>query len=132
MVLVRFSWNCALRCGLSGPNDRHSPMLRKRPGSAPVKLSSVVTLAFSGERPLRGGIPDLTLRAEVGTFNPGAAIDAPSRDVARRIHTGPIKRDPSGRKAGLAVTLPRSPALLADSTFRAAREFLRKHGTRAK
>jgi peptide/nickel transport system substrate-binding protein len=73
-------------------------------------LGSLATLGFGAERATRGGILHVALRAEPKTFNPVIAIDAPSRDVLRRIHADLISIDRSTQKTvpGLAETWSRS------------------------
>jgi peptide/nickel transport system substrate-binding protein len=83
----------------------------KRLEFALFALSSLATLGAGGERPIRGGILHVGLRAEPKTFNPVFAIDAPSRDVLRRIHADLIRIDRSTQKTvpALAETWSRSP-----------------------
>src|ERR1022692_4350482 len=75
-----------------------------------IVLASLATLGFGAERATRGGILHVALRAEPKTFNPVIAIDAPSRDVLRRIHADLLAIDRSTQKAvpGLAETWSRS------------------------
>jgi len=73
-------------------------------------LSLIVSPGYA-ERPARGGILHVALRAEPKTFNPVIAIDAPSRDVLRRIHADLISIDRSTQKTvpALAETWSQSP-----------------------
>jgi len=50
------------------------------------------------EKPNRGGVLHVALRAEPKTFNPVTAIDAPSRDVLRRMQADLIAIDRSTQK----------------------------------
>src|SRR4030081_3573083 len=62
------------------------------------------------ERPNRGGVLHVALRAELKTFNPVIATDAPSRDVIRRLHADLITIDRSTQKTvpGLAESWAQS------------------------
>lgn len=61
-------------------------------------LGPAVVASSGAERPVRGGVLHVALRAEPKTFNPAIAIDAPSRDVLRRIHADLIAIDRSTQK----------------------------------
>ncbi len=80
-------------------------------GYALIALGLLVSPGYSGERPIRGGVLHVALRAEPKTFNPVIAIDAPSRDVLRRIHADLIGIDRSTQKTvpALAETWSQSP-----------------------
>ncbi len=88
-----------------------SPIRRKALYCAFVLLALLVSPGFGAERPIRGGILHVALRAEPKTFNPVIAIDAPSRDVLRRIHADLISIDRATQKTvpALAESWSQSP-----------------------
>jgi peptide/nickel transport system substrate-binding protein len=61
-------------------------------------------IAGSDEPPHRGGILHVAQRAELKTFNPVVAIDAPSREVLRRLHADLITIDRSTQKTVPSLT----------------------------
>jgi peptide/nickel transport system substrate-binding protein len=87
---------------------------RRGLGCVLILLGPLAALGAAGERPTRGGTLHVALRAEPKTFNPVTAIDAPSRDVLRRIHADLIDIDRSTQKTvpALAESWSRS----ADAT----------------
>lgn len=60
-----------------------------------VALAACLTIALLGgdPAPRRGGVLHVVQRAEPKTFNPVVALDAPSRDVLRRMHADLITID---------------------------------------
>ena len=66
--------------------------------------------APSREQPYRGGILHVAQRAEPKTFNPVSAVDAPSFEVLRRLHSDLITIDRFTQKTipGLAESWTRS------------------------
>src|SRR5690242_1222719 len=57
-------------------------------------VSCALTVSASADvRPRRGGILHVVQRAEPKTFNPVIALDAPSRDILRRMHADLITID---------------------------------------
>src|SRR5664279_1330358 len=88
-------------CGPQIPRRMIEVPMRAKPiGWIPalILLGAGVVPGFAAEKPTRGGILHVALRAEPKTFNPFTAIDAPSRDVLRRIHTDLIGIDRSTQK----------------------------------
>ena len=79
--------------------------------------------AWCAEHPVRGGILHVALRAESKTLNPVTALDAPSRDVLRRLHADLITID-----RGTQKTVPG----LAESWTESATRYVLKlrHGVR--
>src|SRR5579883_2787132 len=73
-----------------------------RTGAAVLAVSLwQVALSAADAAPRRGGILRVVQRAEPKTFNPVIALDAPSRDVLRRIHADLISID-----RGTQTTVP--------------------------
>jgi peptide/nickel transport system substrate-binding protein len=70
-----------------------------------------LSLCVAAETAQRGGILHVAQRAEPKTFNPVIAMDAPSRDILRRIHADLITIDRQSQKTvpGLAESWTRSP-----------------------
>lgn len=79
------------------------PISTKRLGLALILLVLVAAPGFGAERPVRGGILHVALRAEPKTFNPVTAIDAPSRDVLRRMQADLVSIDRSTQKTAPAL-----------------------------
>lgn len=60
---------------------------------ARIALAVIAALAIAQAQPRRGGTLHVAQRAEPKTFNPVLALDAPSRDVLRRMHADLISID---------------------------------------
>lgn len=75
-----------------------------------LALSGGMLLSAGEADPLRGGVLQVALRAEPKTLNPVTAMDAPSRDVIRRMHADLITIDRASQKTvpGLAEKWTRS------------------------
>lgn len=67
-----------------------------RCGSAGLAAAAIAVVAFA--QPPRGGVLRVAQRAEPKTFNPVLALDAPSRDVLRRMHADLISIDRSTQR----------------------------------
>jgi peptide/nickel transport system substrate-binding protein len=80
-------------------------------GRTLLAASAVVALWAAAERPERGGVLHVAQRAEVKTFNPVIAVDAPSREVLRRMHADLISIDRATQKTvpSLAESWTTSP-----------------------
>ncbi|MCX6602699.1 MAG: ABC transporter substrate-binding protein [Acidobacteria bacterium] len=64
-----------------------------------IALCAVSLVPLMAAEPVTGGILRVAQRAEPRTFNPVVAIDAPSRDVLRRMHADLITIDRSTLRA---------------------------------
>lgn len=85
----------------------------RRPGLGFVLFCClwVLRAAAAVESPQRGGVLHVAQRAEIKTFNPVIAIDAPSREVLRRMHADLISIDRATQKTvpSLAQSWTHSP-----------------------
>ena len=86
---------------------QRSPLARQ----AALLLSLAGTSLTAAEPPTRGGLLRVALRAEPRTLNPALAIDAPSREVLRRLHSDLITIDRATQKTvpALAESWTHSP-----------------------
>jgi peptide/nickel transport system substrate-binding protein len=75
-----------------------SAILSRGLGCTVVLFGVLFAADSAGDRPERGGVLRVALRAEPKTFNPVVAIDAPSRDVIRRLHADLITIDRNTQK----------------------------------
>ena len=68
--------------------------IRYRAAAGILALLVLTVWGAGGDRPARGGVLRAAQRAEPKTFNPVIAMDAPSREVLRRLHADLITIDP--------------------------------------